>query len=87
MPLLCIVVYFHSYSFSILYTELRTRQYTKKRTLKDGTVREYRYEKTYTTTTNIVRNAGKKQLVQKIHDCKDREKIERIRVFFEEIGI
>lgn len=66
---------------------VRTREYIKKRTLKDGTIREYHYTKQYTPKTNILQNTGKTMLVKRIFDCKDREKIEALKVYCDEMGI
>lgn len=65
---------------------VRNHKYTKKITLKDGTVKEYNYERNYTTTTNRV-TYGKNEMRKKITDCKDKAKLERLKAFMEELGM
>ena len=64
----------------------RTCVVTKKKTLKDGTVKEYKYTKTYNVKSDVIK-CGKLELIKKISDCKDREKIEKIKKYLLEIGV
>lgn len=54
--------------------DIRTIEYKCRRTLKDGTVAEYTYNRSYTKKTNIVQ-AGKTKLIRRITDCKDVDKL------------
>lgn len=58
----------------------------RTRTLKDGTIREYVCKREYTVKEGRI-VCGKKLLKDRITACKDREKIERIKAFFDDMGI
>lgn len=64
----------------------RTCQTVKKKTLKDGTVKEYVYTAKYNVRSGIVK-CGKTELKKKITDCRDKAKLERIRLLMEELGM
>lgn len=64
----------------------RTAQRIVRKTLKDGTVREYTYNKTYTVTSNHVR-CGKKELKSRIDACKDKQKIIQLRQWMDQNGM
>ncbi len=64
----------------------RTYVNTKYRTLKDGTVREYKYEMKYTTKTDMIQNAGKTELKRRIDKCKDKQIIDAISDLLAESG-
>lgn len=64
----------------------RTRIEIKKKTLKNGTIKEYRYERKYNPETDR-KVTGKTQLIKRIFSCKDKDKIERIKNLCDELGI
>ena len=65
---------------------VRTCDYTKRILLKDGTYREYKYQRDYVVKQGRI-ICGKKELQKKLTACKDREKIERIKALFEELEL
>ncbi len=64
----------------------RTYNITKKRTLKNGTVKEYKYEKKYNAKTDH-QCMGKNELIKRLHNCKDKDSVEQIRQLFDELGL
>ena len=64
----------------------RTYDIIKKRTLKDGTVKEYKYKKEYIPLTNK-QQMGKNELIKRLHACKDKDSVEQIRQLFDELGL
>ena len=65
---------------------VRTCDAIKRRTLKDGTVREYHYKRNYTVKKDII-VCGKTILKDRITACRDKEKIEKLRACFDELDI
>lgn len=67
-------------------TVMRTGEYIKKKTLKDGTVKEYRCKRSYVVKSDRV-VCGKRDLINRLHSCKDREKISKIKALFDELKV
>ena len=65
---------------------IRTFNYIKKRTLKDGTVKEYVCTGTYEAKTLSI-HADKTEMRKKITDCKDKEKLKLLREYMDQINI
>lgn len=65
----------------------RTYTYTKRRTLMDGTVKEYKYQQDYKPKTTIVSRTGKSELRKRLIACRDREKIKQIQELFDRLEI
>ena len=65
---------------------LRTSEYVKRKTLKDGTIKEYKYQRSYPVKTDRKVN-GKTDAMRRLNSCKDIEKIEKIKALFDELGI
>ncbi len=70
----------------VVVPHIRTCDIIKRKTLKDGTIKEYKYKQSYTTKTNIV-VCGKNELIKRIIDCKDKQKIEQLKQKCDELGI
>lgn len=65
---------------------IRTCTYNRRKTLADGTVKEYQCVQKYVSKTGNIAY-GKKELKQRITACKDREKLDDIRALFNDLGI
>ena len=59
----------------------------KKKTLKNGEVKEYVCTVRYTAKTNRKSNIGKEIARKKIAECNDKEKIDKIYEYMCEIGM
>lgn len=66
--------------------QTRTYTYIRKRTLADGTIREYTYEGKFIPKTNVVQNMGKTELRKRIDKCKDKLVIQAISDLLTESG-
>ena len=64
----------------------RTCEYKRTRKLKDGTVKEFMCKQTYNVKKGRV-ICGKQLLKNRLTSCQDKEKIERIKVLFDELGL
>ncbi|QYB17800.1 hypothetical protein PV-S19_0437 [Pacmanvirus S19] len=58
----------------------------KKRTMKDGSIKEYKYEITYSPKTDKV-VFGKNELISRIRKCKNKEQFDKIKELCDELGI
>lgn len=83
-------IYFY---FSFIYMEIqnnspliRTFEYIKRRTLKDGTVKEYKYTGQYKVSTKNVR-CNKNNMQQRISSCNDKNKLQLLDEFMAQNGI
>lgn len=65
---------------------VRTYKYTKKKVLKDGTVKEYIYYHNREPKSDRV-ECGKKEIIRRITECKDKEKIGKINDLLTELAI
>ena len=65
---------------------VRICEYKRLVKLKDGTVKEIICKQKYVAKHGRV-VCGKNELKKKITDCKDREKIEKIKAYCEELGL
>lgn len=57
---------------------------SKTVTLKDGTVKTYTYERKFIKKTKNIHN-GKEELRHKITACKDKEKIDKLKQYMNEL--
>lgn len=65
----------------------KTRHITRKRTLKDGSIKEYQYDVKYTTKTDTIKNCGKTAIYRRVSECRDKAKLERLLRSMDEIGM
>jgi hypothetical protein len=64
----------------------RTCTYQRKITCKDGTVNVHTYTASYVAKTNV-RFIGKEDIRKRITKCTDKEKIDLLRIYMDEIGM
>lgn len=67
-------------------TITRTFEYSKRKTLKDGTIKEYTYVGKYQTSTKNV-HCNKTKMRARITDCKDKEKLSKLYDYMNEINM
>jgi predicted choloylglycine hydrolase len=65
---------------------IRTFEYVKRRTLKDGTIKEYKYTGQYKVATKNVR-CNKNNMQQRISACNDKNKLQLLDEFMTQNGI
>ena len=65
--------------------EVRTYKSTFERKLKDGTIRKYEYDREFIPKSKK-RKLGHADIVRRIRNCKDSDKLEQIKQFLSEIN-
>jgi len=71
----------------VIAIEHRVTEHNIKRTLKDGTVKTYKYTQPYISTTGMIQGCGKGEMHKRITACKNREKLAKLKAFMDEIEL